>query len=354
MRGGGGEACETGGTVHENSDPRLSRTTPPGPGGAPWYPSEHGAIGGDAPPLGRSRPGQGASREEKSRRTLGDVPQHPSSSRQVAAVPPPGSMPVRQTPPGALIPAESVRIPAMRKQARPSRAGRRMATSVAVVVTLAVTLVVGVWHALGTGTAGADGRTSAHGLARADGTPPPSGSAPAGAWDASAGVVVYLPPPPKPSTGTAGASGTGTNGSPIDFGIQPCHDPIVFPASISQWTVPTGCYANVYVPNPANYPARPTFGYCNWWVRENHLSNYNITMGTQIYLGTTPAAGDAIFFDGGVQGASADGHWAEVVAVAPDHYWFLLSEMNFSWRGAGFGKIDYRFAHVGAGVSFYK
>jgi hypothetical protein len=223
-------------------------------------------------------------------------------------------------------------------------------TSTAVLATLAVSLAVGAWHALSAGNAGAAGKLGS-GTPGVVGTPPPSGSAPPGVWTASAGSIVYIPPPPTPNPKKA-ASSSGSSGG-LDFGIQPCHDPIVFPANISQWTVPGGCYANVYVPNPANYPPRPTFGYCNWWVRENHLSNYNITMGTQVYLGTTPKPGDAIFFSGGVQGASAEGHWAEVVAVDPDHYWFLLSEMNFAWRGAGFGRIDYRFAHVGAGVSFY-
>jgi hypothetical protein len=249
---------------------------------------------------------------------------------------------MRQSPAGALIPPEAVRAPVAQPQ-RKGHTRRSLVTNLAVVTTLAVSLTVGAWRALG---AGSTGKPSPSGKPGAAGTPAPSGSGPtSGVWAASAGTVVYVPPPPTPKPGAAG------NG--LDFGIQPCHDPINFPANISQWTVPSGCYANIYVPNPANYPPRPTFGYCNWWVRENHLSNYNITMGSQKYLGTTPAAGDAIFFVGGDQGASPDGHWAEVVAVAPNHYWFLLSEMNFAWRGAGFGRIDYRFAHVDAGVSFY-
>jgi hypothetical protein len=53
-----------------------------------------------------------------------------------------------------------------------------------------------------------------------------------------------------------------------------------------------------------------------------------------------------------VQGAGASGHFAQVVAIAPDHYWMLITEMNFAWRGGGFGKVDYRYAHVGSGVTF--
>jgi hypothetical protein len=287
-------------------------------------------------------------RSDVSHRTLGDVPQPPSTSNRLPAVTERERVHARQSPHGALIPATmATRLPATLTRAHPRRGGNRFVASAAVVATLAASLLLGIWHSLGDGAAS----NKPTGATQAAGTPAPSGSLPPGVWVASAGSVVYIPPPPKPSnTGSTGdASGVG-----LDFGIQPCHDPIIFPTVISQWTAPLGCYANVYVPNPANYPARPTFGYCNWWVRENHLSNYNITMGTQVYLGTVPAPGDAIFFDPGVQGASAEGHWAEVVAVAPDHYWFLLSEMNFAWRGAGFGRIDYRFAHVGAGVSFYK
>jgi hypothetical protein len=59
-----------------------------------------------------------------------------------------------------------------------------------------------------------------------------------------------------------------------------------------------------------------------------------------------------VHFNGGVQGASRDGHWAQVVAVAPGNYWVLITEMNFRWRGGGFGKVSYRYIHVGPGVSF--
>lgn len=124
-------------------------------------------------------------------------------------------------------------------------------------------------------------------------------------------------------------------------------------ANISQWSAPPGCYGNVYVINAADYPARPDWGYCNWWVEQTHLYNPTITVGGQHYLGASPAPGDAVFFAGGVQGASSEGHWAEIVAIAPDGYWMLISEMNFAWRGAGFGKVDYRYVHAGSGLSYY-
>jgi hypothetical protein len=232
-------------------------------------------------------------------------------------------------------------------------------------VTALISIAFGAVHALGsdntpTGshdqTSGALAQATGTGAtgtgATGTGTPAPSGSVPKGVWVASAGAVVYVPPPPTPVPGAGGGSDGGAAPGLISS-IQPCHDTVMFIANISQWAVPPGCYANVYVPNPANYPDRPTFGYCNWWVRENHVSNYNITMGSQVLVGTTPQPGYATWFDGGVQGASAEGHWAEVVAVAPDGYWFLIGEMNFAWRGAGFGKIDYRYVHVGPGVRFY-
>ena len=45
-------------------------------------------------------------------------------------------------------------------------------------------------------------------------------------------------------------------------------------------------------------------------------------------------------------------NWAQAVAVSLDGYWVLITEMNFSWRGGGFGRVDFRYIHVGAGVYF--
>lgn len=178
-------------------------------------------------------------------------------------------------------------------------------------------------------------------------TPPPTGRGP---WSTLSSVATVAPPPLKSainavSTGNYGV--TGTMGS-----IEPCHDKVMFVANISQWAVPPGCYSLVYTPNPANYVQRPGFGWCNWWVRVSHPNHPDITENTSYPRGTKPVAGAAIFFDGGEQGAGADGHWAEAVAVAPDGYWVLISEMNFAWRGAGFGKVEYRYIHVSPGVHF--
>ncbi|HZC08190.1 MAG TPA: hypothetical protein VE338_21315 [Ktedonobacterales bacterium] len=191
----------------------------------------------------------------------------------------------------------------------------------------------------------------------ASAVPPPSGRGPI---TASVGVIVAAPAPQSVhSTGTVSpyqsqTAFTTTGGSVAAKGLlslEPCHDTSMFVSNISEWTVPPGCYANIYVPNRANYVQAASWGYCNWWVEVTHPNAPNITYGNYV-RGTTPVAGAAIFFDGGEQGADSAGHWAEAVAVSSDHYWVLISEMNFAWRGGGFGKIDYRYIHVSPHVHF--
>lgn len=187
--------------------------------------------------------------------------------------------------------------------------------------------------------------------------PPPSGRGP---WTTAAELVVAPPPPPTPTpipptpVGQTRASAPTSGGSALGgaSALEPCKDSSMFVANISQWTVPPGCYGMIYQPNPANYVQRPGFGYCNWWVRVTHPATPDITENTSYPRGGVPAAGEAVFFDGNEQGALSEGHWAQVVAVAPDHYWILISEMNFAWRGGGFGRIDYRYVHVSPGLHF--
>jgi hypothetical protein len=133
--------------------------------------------------------------------------------------------------------------------------------------------------------------------------------------------------------------------------MEPCQDSYQFVPNITNWTVPPGCYANIYVPNPSNYVQAASWGYCNWWIEVTHPQAPDITYGPYP-RGLTPVAGAAIYFDGGEQGADSAGHFAEAVAVSPDGYWVLISEMNFAWRGGGFGKIDYRYIHVSPHVHF--
>jgi hypothetical protein len=138
---------------------------------------------------------------------------------------------------------------------------------------------------------------------------------------------------------------------PNDVTGEFCQQSYMFVPNITQWTVPPGCYATIYTPNPVNFPARPGFGYCNWWVREQHLNHPDITEGN-FPRSSIPKAGEAVWFDPNVQGASSEGHWAQLVAISPGGYWLLISEMNFGWRGGGFGRVDYRYIHTGPGVLF--
>jgi hypothetical protein len=216
---------------------------------------------------------------------------------------------------------------------------------VAVIITVLASVAIGLvqaWQLTPHSSAQASGlgNAAAHAVQTEVAPPDASGHGPAvGPWSASAASIVVLNAP-APS-----ADGGG-------WGIEPCRDPVKFLPVIDQWSVPPGCYANIYKPNQANYPFRPGFGWCNWWVRENHLAQADITENLAYRHDTKPVAGAAIFFYGNVQGADSAGHWAQVVAIAPDNYWILISEMNFDWRGAGWGKIDYRYVHVGPGVIF--
>ena len=216
---------------------------------------------------------------------------------------------------------------------------------VAVIITVLASVIVGLvqaWQLTPHTSAQAAGlgNAAAHALQTEVATPGASGHGPTtGPWAASAAsVIVINAPAPAKNSGISG--------------VEPCNDPVKFLPVIEQWSVPPGCYANIYRPNQANYPFRPGFGWCNWWVRENHLAQRDITENPAYKHGTTPVPGAAIFFYGNVQGADSAGHWAQVVAIAPDNYWILISEMNFAWRGAGWAKIDYRYVHAGPGVIF--
>jgi len=68
-------------------------------------------------------------------------------------------------------------------------------------------------------------------------------------------------------------------------------------------------------------------------------------------VGSAPRAGATVVFQPGVQGASGEGHVAHVVTVYSNG-WFLIAETAFWWNGGGFGRVSYRYAHAGSGVSF--
>src|SRR5262249_21841107 len=95
---------------------------------------------------------------------------------------------------------------------------------------------------------------------------------------------------------------------------QPCQSTDFFVSKISMWTVPPGCYGDIYTPDPKNYPGVPSaFGYCNWWVEALHPGHLDILDNHKYPRGSTPVAGAAIYFSPNVQGASSAGHFAQVV-----------------------------------------
>ena len=149
-------------------------------------------------------------------------------------------------------------------------------------------------------------------------------------------------------TSSTGSSGTGAAAT----GGLPCQESYMFVPNINQWSVPPGCYGNIYYPDRTVYHAPGNFGYCNWWVLALHPTQQNILYGTGYTHSSTPVPGAVVWFDPYVQGAGADGHWAQLVAISPDHYWLLITEMNFSWRGGGWGRVDFRYIHVGPGIRF--
>jgi hypothetical protein len=132
---------------------------------------------------------------------------------------------------------------------------------------------------------------------------------------------------------------------------EPCRSSVYFNGVPSQWEVAPGCYGGIYAVNPSNYVYRPGFGWCNWWPEVMNPTRPDLLWGNY-RRGGTPVPGATVVFAGGVQGASAEGHFGRVVAVYPGGQWILISEMNFYWRGGGWQRVDYRYVHVGWGVSF--
>ncbi len=111
------------------------------------------------------------------------------------------------------------------------------------------------------------------------------------------------------------------------------------------------------------YPNRYPWGYCTWWAAQSKLTENLERLGNAeswatnarkrgLSVGSTPRVGATAVFGAWVQGAGSLGHVAHVIKVSGKR--FEISEMNFyggSPRG-GFGRVDYRWATSGKGVSF--
>jgi surface antigen len=109
-------------------------------------------------------------------------------------------------------------------------------------------------------------------------------------------------------------------------------------------------------------PYRGYFGVCTWyaWYRNQNLPLLQLGNAAAwpanarrfgLRVSSQPVVGAAVAFSPGVQGASAGGH-AAVVEQLLSGGWLEISEMNFYWNGGGWGRVDYRYVHVGPGVSF--
>jgi len=198
-------------------------------------------------------------------------------------------------------------------------------------------------------------------------------TAPTGPWSTGAGVADL-------GLGGGAAPGVkapGSAGAPVSKQQQaaatshakspgPSATSGVRPAPVSPWP-PHDPF--MYVPGHPAFGIASSggyywwaFGQCTWWAQYKK-QNENLThMGNAMYwassaaargyrTGGVPRAGSTVVLQPGVQGAGGAGHVAHVEAVYPGG-WFLMSEMNFYVNGGGWGRVDYRFAHSGWGVTF--
>jgi surface antigen len=174
-------------------------------------------------------------------------------------------------------------------------------------------------------------------------------------WVPNAGYSTYS----GTSTGTSSSSTPAYSG-PSQYSTWTSSSSDAAPTGIGQWTY-TG-HAAYAMSDFAGDPYSGSFGSCTWyaWYRQQgeplmQLGNaadwaYNAAA-HGLTTGSQPEVGATAVFQGGVQGASSLGHAAHVEAVYSGG-WFLVSEMAFTWNGGGWGRVSYRYAHTGAGVSF--
>lgn len=104
------------------------------------------------------------------------------------------------------------------------------------------------------------------------------------------------------------------------------------------------------------------FGVCTWYAWYRHQSEALMKLGMAgswaanasshgLSVGSSPRVGATAVFQAGVQGAGGSGHVGHVEKILSGG-WFIISEMNFTWNGGGWGRVDWRYVHVGSGVSF--
>ena len=137
------------------------------------------------------------------------------------------------------------------------------------------------------------------------------------------------------------------------------------------WQPSSGGYSLwAFVPGHPGYamsdfagdPWHSYFGVCTWYAWYRHQGEPLMRMGNAaqwaysarnfgLSTGTTPSVGATVVFQPGVEGAGGSGH-VGVVEQVLGNGWFIISEMNFGLNGGGWGRVDWRYAHTGAGVTF--
>jgi hypothetical protein len=252
------------------------------------------------------------------------------------------------------LPAPSPRPPQMRRRHRPS-------AGVVTLFTAGLALLCSICGATPLGQVGAS-----------------AGAQQVSVWAAQSGAVdcgggaapgQQAPPcagPPNDAdaqqTPDATPTPTSTPTPPLDVSPPPFSP---WPPADPWMAVPS--HATFYAPRPDGYYWW-TFGQCTYWAQQRRREDHRLperdlrrmgdawswANGAQkrgYPISQAPRAGATVVFAPRIQGAGRGGHVAHVEAVYPDG-WFLVSEMNFYANGGGWRRIDYRFAHAGAGVWF--
>lgn len=136
------------------------------------------------------------------------------------------------------------------------------------------------------------------------------------------------------------------------------------PAGICSRCAPAGYHSFGPVRDFRGDPYSRNRGQCVWWAEIKRLDERFFGLGTYAYqwaanapkhgfkTGTTPRVGATVVFQRGVAGASRWGGHVGHVEVVYRGGWFLISEMNFYAHGGGWDRVDYRYVHVGPGISF--
>jgi surface antigen len=145
------------------------------------------------------------------------------------------------------------------------------------------------------------------------------------------------------------------SGAASSSGVAVAYAYSAAPQNVSQWAYTgRGAYSDGWLQGA--YPAGNCTLYA--WSRDTRLwglgnaGNWAAAARARgLAVSWAPTVGATAVFAGGVQGASGLGHVAHVEQVYANG-WFLVSEMNFFWNGGGWGRVDYRYAHIGSGVSF--